>query len=188
VCTAGDASTSPRPRTSRHGYDLVCLFDALHDMGDPVGAARRIRQAWHRRHAAAGRAERRRRAGAEPQPRRTTYYGLSTVICTPGSLAQEVGPRPRRAGRSNGQLAAAARGRVQPRAPGNRNPVQHHPGGQTVGAAEPDPCRRVLHAVASPTSRTSGESRVLTQQSPKPSFATTCRHFLEQQPGARDSG
>jgi SAM-dependent methyltransferase len=27
------------------GDDLVCLFDALHDMGDPVGAARRIRQA-----------------------------------------------------------------------------------------------------------------------------------------------
>jgi SAM-dependent methyltransferase len=27
------------------GYDLVCLFDALHDMGDPAGAARRIRQA-----------------------------------------------------------------------------------------------------------------------------------------------
>jgi hypothetical protein len=27
------------------GYDLVCLFDCLHDMGDPVGAARRIRPA-----------------------------------------------------------------------------------------------------------------------------------------------
>jgi hypothetical protein len=27
------------------GYDLVCMFDCLHDMGDPVGAARRIRQA-----------------------------------------------------------------------------------------------------------------------------------------------
>jgi SAM-dependent methyltransferase len=27
------------------GYDLVCLFDALHDMGDPAGVARRIRQA-----------------------------------------------------------------------------------------------------------------------------------------------
>lgn len=26
------------------GYDLVCLFDALHDMGDPAGAARHIRQ------------------------------------------------------------------------------------------------------------------------------------------------
>ena len=25
------------------GYDLVCIFDALHDMGDPVGAARHVR-------------------------------------------------------------------------------------------------------------------------------------------------
>src|SRR3982074_3002751 len=25
------------------GYDLVCIFDALHDMGDPVGAAAHIR-------------------------------------------------------------------------------------------------------------------------------------------------
>ncbi|MFP5326589.1 MAG: class I SAM-dependent methyltransferase [Acidimicrobiia bacterium] len=27
------------------GYDLVCVFDALHDMGDPVGAARHVREA-----------------------------------------------------------------------------------------------------------------------------------------------
>ena len=27
------------------GYDLVCVFDALHDMGDPVGAAAHIRSA-----------------------------------------------------------------------------------------------------------------------------------------------
>ena len=27
------------------GYDLITTFDALHDMGDPVGAARRVRQA-----------------------------------------------------------------------------------------------------------------------------------------------
>lgn len=26
-------------------YDLACIFDALHDMGDPVGAARHIREA-----------------------------------------------------------------------------------------------------------------------------------------------
>src|SRR3546814_14064249 len=25
-------------------YDLVTVFDALHDMGDPVGAARRVRE------------------------------------------------------------------------------------------------------------------------------------------------
>ena len=36
------ATGKERPGT---GYDLVCMFDCLHDMGDPVGAARRIRQA-----------------------------------------------------------------------------------------------------------------------------------------------
>ncbi len=74
------------------GYDLVCLFDALHDMGDPVGAARRIREAL----APDGTL-----LLVEPyagdalednlHPIGRTYYGLSTVICTPGSLAQEVG-------------------------------------------------------------------------------------------------
>ena len=74
------------------GYDLVCLFDALHDMGDPVGAARRIRQAL---------APEGTLLLVEPNagdaleqnlnPVGRTYYGLSTVICTPGSLAQEVG-------------------------------------------------------------------------------------------------
>ena len=74
------------------GYDLVCLFDALHDMGDPVGVARRIREAL----APDGTL-----MLVEPQagdaleenlnPIGRTYYGLSTVICTPGSLAQDVG-------------------------------------------------------------------------------------------------
>src|SRR3954467_5685620 len=72
------------------GYDLVCLFDALHDMGDPVGAARRMREAM----APDGTL-----LLVEPNagdalqdnlhPIGRTYYGLSTVICTPGSLAQD---------------------------------------------------------------------------------------------------
>ena len=74
------------------GYDLVCLFDTLHDMGDPIGAARTIRRAL----APDGTL-----MLVEPQagdaleqnlnPVGRTYYGLSAVICTPGSLAQEVG-------------------------------------------------------------------------------------------------
>ena len=70
----------------------MCLFDCLHDMGDPVGAARRIRQAL----APDGTL-----LLVEPKagdaleenlnPVGRTFYGLSTVICTPGSLAQEVG-------------------------------------------------------------------------------------------------
>ena len=74
------------------GYDLVCLFDALHDMGDPLGAARRIRQAL----APDGTlllAEPRAGDALEQNlnPVSRTYYGLSTVVCTPGSLAQDVG-------------------------------------------------------------------------------------------------
>ena len=74
------------------GYDLVCLFDALHDMGDPVGAARQVRQSL----APDGvlilvepRAGDALEQNLNPVGR--AYYGLSTVICTPGSLAQEVG-------------------------------------------------------------------------------------------------
>ena len=74
------------------GYDLICLFDALHDMGDPVGAARHLRQAMDPDgtlllvEPAAGDA-----LEDNLNPVGRTYYGLSTVICTPGSLAQEVG-------------------------------------------------------------------------------------------------
>ncbi|MEU8610875.1 class I SAM-dependent methyltransferase [Actinoplanes sp. NPDC048791] len=75
-----------------HGYDLVCLFDTLHDMGDPVGGARRIRQALAPDgtlllvEPAAGDA-----VEDNLNPVGRAYYGLSTVICTPGSLAQDVG-------------------------------------------------------------------------------------------------
>jgi len=32
----------------RSGYDLMCLFDCLHDMGDPVGAAAASGRPWRR--------------------------------------------------------------------------------------------------------------------------------------------
>ena len=74
------------------GYDLVCMFDCLHDMGDPVGAARRIRQAL----APDGTlllVEPLAGDGLEHNlnPVGRAFYGLSTVICTPNSLAQEIG-------------------------------------------------------------------------------------------------
>jgi SAM-dependent methyltransferase len=74
------------------GYDLVCMFDCLHDMGDPVGAARRIRQALAPDgtlllvEPAAGE-----RLEDNLNPVGRAFYGLSTVICTPNSLSQEVG-------------------------------------------------------------------------------------------------
>ncbi|WP_151082195.1 class I SAM-dependent methyltransferase [Nocardioides cynanchi] len=74
------------------GYDLVTLFDCLHDMGDPVGAARHIRDSLAEDgtlllvEPAAGE-----RLEDNLNPVSRLYYGLSTVICTPSSLDQEVG-------------------------------------------------------------------------------------------------
>ncbi|GAA1476324.1 class I SAM-dependent methyltransferase [Nocardioides aestuarii] len=74
------------------GFDLVTTFDALHDMGDPVGAARHVRQAladdgtWMIVEPMAGD-----RLEDNLNPVGRTYYGFSTLLCTPASLSQEVG-------------------------------------------------------------------------------------------------
>ena len=74
------------------GYDLVAFFDCLHDMGDPVGATRHVRDTlapdgtW---------------LVVEPfahdhlkdnlNPVGRIFYAASTMVCTPASLSQEVG-------------------------------------------------------------------------------------------------
>jgi SAM-dependent methyltransferase len=74
------------------GYDLVAMFDCLHDMGDPVGAARHVRQAlaadgtWLVVEPFAGD-----RVEQNLNPVGRAYYAFSTFICTPNSLSQEVG-------------------------------------------------------------------------------------------------
>jgi SAM-dependent methyltransferase len=74
------------------GYDLVACFDCLHDMGDPVGAARHVLASLDPRGTwlivepfAADRVE------DNLNPVGRVYYAASTLICTPASLAQEVG-------------------------------------------------------------------------------------------------
>ena len=73
-------------------YDLVTVFDCLHDMGDPVGASKHIREAlkpdgtW---------------MIVEPyakddmkdnmNPVGRMFYSFSTLLCTPCSRSQEVG-------------------------------------------------------------------------------------------------
>jgi SAM-dependent methyltransferase len=73
-------------------YDFVAVFDCLHDMGDPVGAAKHVRQSlakdgtW---------------MIVEPfandqlkdnlNPVGRVYYSFSTLLCTPCSRSQEVG-------------------------------------------------------------------------------------------------
>src|SRR5205085_11831410 len=74
------------------GYDLVCVFDCLHDMGDPVGAAKHVRETiagegtWMIVEPFAGDS-----VADNLNPVGRVFYGASTVICTPASLAQEVG-------------------------------------------------------------------------------------------------
>jgi len=74
------------------GFQLVAFFDCLHDMGDPEGAARHVREtlapdgAW---------------MIVEPfandnlednlNPIGRVYYAASTMLCTPASKSQEVG-------------------------------------------------------------------------------------------------
>jgi 2-polyprenyl-3-methyl-5-hydroxy-6-metoxy-1,4-benzoquinol methylase len=74
------------------GYDLVTVFDCLHDMGDPVGASRHILQSlksdgtWMIVEPFAND-----RVEDNLNPVGRVFYGASTVICTPASLSQEVG-------------------------------------------------------------------------------------------------
>jgi SAM-dependent methyltransferase len=74
------------------GYDLVTTFDSLHDMGDPVGAARHILETldsdgtWLIVEPFAGdRVEENLNAVGR------VYYAVSTLVCTPASLSQDVG-------------------------------------------------------------------------------------------------
>ena len=92
------------------GFDLVTMFDALHDMGDPVGAATHVAQdAEARRHADAGRAEGRRQPRRQPQPGRPRLLRLLDQRVRAG-LAQPGGRRgARRAGRREADLAEVVR-------------------------------------------------------------------------------
>ncbi len=90
----GRVSFEVSPAKSYPGkdYDFVAVFDCLHDMGDPVGAARHVRQSlqpdgtW---------------MIVEPfandqlkdnlNPVGRVYYSFSTLLCTPCSRSQEVG-------------------------------------------------------------------------------------------------
>ena len=73
-------------------YDLVTVFDALHDMGDPVGAAAHVRDTlnpggtWMLVEPFA-----RDRLEDNLNPVGRLFYAASTMICVPTSLAQEVG-------------------------------------------------------------------------------------------------
>jgi 2-polyprenyl-3-methyl-5-hydroxy-6-metoxy-1,4-benzoquinol methylase len=74
------------------GYDLVTMFDCLHDMGDPVGAARHVRGTlkpdgtWMIVEPRAGD-----RVEENLNPVGRAFYSFSTLLCTPASLSQDAG-------------------------------------------------------------------------------------------------
>jgi len=73
-------------------FDLVTMFDCLHDMGDPRGRAGHMRRilkddgTWMIVEPIAGD-----RPEDNMNPVGRLYYNASTVICVPTSLDQEVG-------------------------------------------------------------------------------------------------
>jgi ubiquinone/menaquinone biosynthesis C-methylase UbiE len=74
------------------GYDLAATFDCLHDMGDPLAAARHVRQAlkpdgtWLVVEPAAADA-----VAGNMNPVGRVYYGFSTLLCVPNALSQKGG-------------------------------------------------------------------------------------------------
>jgi len=73
-------------------YDFVAVFDCLHDMGDPVGAASHVRQSLHKDGTwmiVEPFANSELKDNLNPVGR--VYYSFSTLLCTPCSRSQEVG-------------------------------------------------------------------------------------------------
>jgi len=97
---AGESGVAERTRftvgtakmITERDFDLICFFDCLHDLGDPVGAAIAARQAL---------AEDGTVLVVEPFARdhmednintiSTLYYSASTTLCCAHSLSEEVG-------------------------------------------------------------------------------------------------
>ena len=92
----GDRTTFERADAKSYEgtFDLICFFDCLHDMGDPVGIARYAREHLDpdgtvllvEPFALDGRA-----ANHADNPFAALYYTASAGICLPNSLSQEVG-------------------------------------------------------------------------------------------------
>ena len=97
---AGDAGVADRVNFevagaasfSGSGYDLAATFDCLHDMGDPLAAARHVRQAlkpdgtWLVVEPFA-----QDDPAANMNPVGRVYYNFSTLLCVPNALSQTGG-------------------------------------------------------------------------------------------------
>lgn len=83
---------APAKEIGEDGFDLITMYDCLHDMGDPRGCAAHMRRilkpggTWMIVEPIAGDSP-----GQNMNPVGRLYYNASTMICVPTSLDQEVG-------------------------------------------------------------------------------------------------
>jgi 2-polyprenyl-3-methyl-5-hydroxy-6-metoxy-1,4-benzoquinol methylase len=85
--------TAPAKEIADRDFDLVTMFDCLHDMGDPRGCAKHVRKllkpsgSWMIVEPIAADDP----ANNVGNPVSRLYYNASTMICVPTSMSQEVG-------------------------------------------------------------------------------------------------
>ncbi len=85
-------AVAPAKTYPGHNYDFVTVFDCLHDMGDPIGAAAHVRQSLAKEGTwmiVEPFANDQLKDNLNPVGR--VYYSFSTLLCTPCSRSQEVG-------------------------------------------------------------------------------------------------
>ena len=149
--------------------DLVTFFDCLHDMGDPVGAARHVRQtlkpdgSWMVVEPAAGD-----KLEDNLNPVSRMYYAASTMICIPTSLDQPVGAA---FGAQAGfaKLSGDHARRVRQGAQGDRDALQHGLGGAALDhrrPAERASCERQRSGGGVTVVTVVSRQRVVVQRSP----------------------
>lgn len=86
------ATAQAFPQVNGEPYDLVTVFDALHDMGDPRGAAREVRRnlkadgSWMIVEPAAGD-----RLEENLNPVSRVFYAMSASVCVPTAMSQDGG-------------------------------------------------------------------------------------------------
>lgn len=87
VAGAHDFAAADGTAATPDGFDLICVFNALHEWGDPVRAARHIRDAlapdgtWMFTEPGTD-------GEVAPTTRARTFFSVSTFVCTPSALAQ----------------------------------------------------------------------------------------------------
>ena len=134
--TACASTAEPAAAYSGDGYDLVTMFDCLHDMGDPVGAARHVRSTlapdgtWMIVEPYAGD-----RIEDNLNPVGRAYYAFSHAALHAGLALAGGRARARRAGRRGADPRRRRGGRVHALPPRGRDAVQPRLRGAAVTLA-----------------------------------------------------